>query len=456
MGKKKSYDLSEDSKIREVSLHHHRFSRFLRFLKEKKAIIEFADYDKVTNEKFTLTYSSDKDKSHLTIENLVSYSLRLSENQANDYIREKLGLDDKHSGGDRVNSMGRIIESITVYYDSGLKNSFPVNIFSKDHLFSYRDFLQIEDRELTTEDKRSNQKLENFILYHPLKESRYRIVAHFDFPTSIPKYIRLFDYSSFPYKKQLYELLYYMEEDSTDLSIPRIESFMNIFRKIDEYYSKPISYDGINIGESTFSPVVDLIIPDHIDFKYAYDKKYSLEKFARLFRDIKLNELSNYYSIESLIKNRYAILWHLTNEKYPVMKWNIELQGILLITALEHKEMFRIVHHVADYIFARLRFELVASAHNNKPNYQEHSITAENLCKVLEDFMFPKGLDATLKINGNSILEGKIIRYPEPDVAIGAYDQKTIYDHLKKMIRDHIIENLYRNLYLPKLRGYKY
>ena len=136
---KKAQDLNEDKSIRSVKLHFHRFSRFLRYLKENDAVIELNVNSGNSKSTFKQIYTAGKHDGNPSIEDLVSDALNISGSMARDYTNRKLGLDDKHSDVDKIYAKGKVIDAITLYLNSdGQKDEMTQRLLSK-HLFAYRD-----------------------------------------------------------------------------------------------------------------------------------------------------------------------------------------------------------------------------------------------------------------------------------------------------------------------------
>ena len=103
---KKAHELNEDKSIRSVKLHFHRFSRFLRYLKENDATFELNVESGNSGSAFKQIYATSNRNGNPSIKDLVSDVLNISGSMARDYINRKLGMVDKHFDVDQIYAAG--------------------------------------------------------------------------------------------------------------------------------------------------------------------------------------------------------------------------------------------------------------------------------------------------------------------------------------------------------------
>ena len=103
---KKVHELNEDKSIHSVKPHFHRFSRFLRYLKENDATFELNVESGNSGSAFKQLYTASKRYGIPSLEGLVSDVLNISGSMARDYINRKLGMVDKHFDVDQIYAAG--------------------------------------------------------------------------------------------------------------------------------------------------------------------------------------------------------------------------------------------------------------------------------------------------------------------------------------------------------------
>lgn len=439
---KKVQDLNEDKSIRSVKLHFHRFSRFLRYLKENDAVIELKVESDQSGLSFKQIYTASKRDGNPSIEDLVADALNISGSMARDYTNRRLGMDDKHSDGDKIYATGKVIEAITMYLDSdGPKDEDTQRLLSS-RLFAKRDGSSVEP---------FLEYNKNFYPFGSTEQKK-------------PLYLAS-EYKAF--QKMVVEslrLLPVWMNDLTPENLPE-HHFRPLFRQLSSVYGNTLTP---NVKTGTFGLIRilkkleslycefngsnranQLLIPGYIDFSIPFNKDHAMAASRSIFREKLDVQQINGLTLEEILLYRYEILWRIQEEQIYLSEFGNCIHGALLLTMAEFVAYEMLIDNAVEKVLRDLRFVIYYSDLNHGPNLQQDSINLSEVSEILSRYNFRNGLESSIDISGSNLLNTSILKFPEPHVAKGGYPVHVIEGLIKRALKDHFDTRVRADLNFP-------
>lgn len=439
---KKVQDLNEDKSIRSVKLHFHRFSRFLRYLKENDATIELHVESGHSGSTFKQIYTASKRDGNPSIEDLVSDALNISGSMARDYTNRKLGMDDKHSDVDKIYATGKVIDAITMYLNSdGLKDEMTQRLLSK-HLFA----------------NRAGNSVEPFLEYHKnlnpfgCSDQRQPVYLADEFKAFqtlvveslklLPAWMNDLTPENVPDHK-FRPLIGQLSSVYGNTLTPNVKTgtfgLIRILKKIETLYSE--------FNQSELSK--QLLIPGYIDFSIPFNKDHALSSSRSVFGERLDVQYVNNQSLEEVLPYRYEILWSIQEEQIHISQFGNFVHGLLLLTMAEFVAYEMLIDSAVDKVLQDLRFVIYYSDLNHGPNLQQDSLNLSEVAEILSLYNFRNGLENSIEISGSNILNTSVLKFPEPHVAKGGYPPLVIEGLVKKALKDHFDRRVRAELNFP-------
>ncbi|MCH8547386.1 MAG: hypothetical protein LAT80_00825 [Balneolaceae bacterium] len=436
---KKAQDLNEDISIRNVKLHFHRFSRFLRYLKENDAVIELSVESGSADQKYQQVYTARKRDGNPSIEDLVSDALNISGSMARDYTNRKLGLDDRHSDADKIYATGQVIDAITMYLNSdGPKDEENQRLLSKQ-LFSNRKggvqtpwefHKQFNPFGLKKKTDRSIYLLSEF------KSFQDNIVLALQ---AIPTVIVDLSHRNDP-SVLFSTLLKELRAIYGDRLAPSFKTgsfgLIRSLKRIEQYYTDFQHSDNPD----------QLLFPGYIDFTIPHSKNLALSSSNSIFSEKLTAQHIRDLTLEETILYRYEILWSILEEDIPLSECGTFVHAVLLLTDSESLAFELLITDAVEKILQDLRFVIYYSDLHHGPNLQQDSLTLADLSEILSRYNFRNGLENSIEISGSNLLNTSILKFPEPHIAKGGYPPLVVEGLFKKALGEHFAQRVKQDL----------
>ncbi len=439
---KKVQHLNEDKSIRSVKLHFHRFSRFLRYLKENDAIIELNVKSDTSKSTFKQVYTASKRDGNPSIEDLVTDALNISGSMARDYTNRKLGIDDKHSDVDKIYATGKVIDAITMYLNSdGHKDEVTQRLLSK-HPFANRDGNCVDPL-------MEYHKYLNPFGCSDQRQPVYLSDQFREFQTMVVQSLKLLpswmndltpgnqlDHQFNPLACQLSSVY---GNTLTPNAKTGTFGLIRILKKIESLYSE--------FNKSELS--TQLLIPGYIDFSIPLNKDHALSSSRSVFGEKMDVQNVNNQTLEDILLYRYEILWSIQEEQIPLSQFGNFIHGVLLLTMAESVSYDMLIYSAVVKVLQDVRFVIYYSDPNYGPNLQQDSLTLSEVSEVLSLYNFRNGLENSIEISGSNLLNTSVLKFPEPHVAKGGYPPLVIEGLVKKALNDHFEDRVKADLNFP-------
>lgn len=467
MSKNDWKDLDEDNDIKWVNIHLHRFARFIRFLKHHEATIEIKQTDEATNETHTNLYTSKSRDGNPSLKDLLIQSIGAPPSYWNTLTSRKLGLDDRHTDGDRRTEPGKVIEAISF------------SLGEVDSLSSDQGSYLVSEEPFST----------RHTGYHQLtKYTSYKVLEKYQRPKEWTHYLTDvyadsagWTASNLPGMLGEYETFQFIGEDFQPFvdyakelarSNPRmylkrgevvvfeygrrLADLLKLLEKMSRYYFKmtvnPNEKDRQKYDrwqEEDWEPEAT-IIPGYWDFYYPHNRENILEYIQE--HEISKNKLLQIteHNLGELIDHRYEILWTLDDMSIPVTEWSTAQQGLLFLVLAEYRAAKETLIWASKKIVKDLRFTVLTSNGDGTPSYQKSAMDLDALSRFLKDYNFVHGLTRTINITDLNILDKVLYRFPDPDAVVEKYSQRKIYEYIEKELKKNFFYRVRDDLYISK------
>lgn len=426
--KKKSHELSEDRNIRLVNIHYHRFARFLRYLRDNDAVITVKE-KRESRPPTEFIFTSPSRDGNPSINDLIAHVLDLDDTSIHDLLSRKIAVDDKHSDGDRVPiEPGKVIEGL-LFNTTTLHKQYDTDIHNLGRIFSAR-----RGRAFSRKQYESFVSLDE-MLPHYSNKTHFAILNKL--PLLISKHItlllktqesflELYLVESFPFYKQLKELL------TTDIEPDVWLLLENIGDYYQTYYNKDETDKSILPGYWDF-----LLLFNREEVKNATGESLLLEQLQRFD-----------FNLENWVKYRYELLWELVEKNVPLASWSAESKALLILAVLEFRAGHSVATRAAETVYLDLNFIILASNGTRKYNFQQISVTTKELAYILPKYHFKNGLKNTIKVQGNNILTDSITKYPESEAIPTTYSDFDIVYEIEDKIERYYFNQVREALHI--------
>ncbi len=435
-GKKRVEDLREDANLRTVKLHFHRLGKFLRYLKQQDAVIELTFPGENGAGKYKQIYTAGKRDGNPSIEDLVAEALNISGSLAREYTSRKLGIDDKHSDGDKIYATGKVIDAITFYSAASDSIDESTDLLATPNAFRVRtqDPLDIDFSYSKSEsDHHSNDE------DHPLKTCFRQFSVY-----AMSNLCKL-------YRRE--KALLYSVQHGTPFT-PELHQLHSMYGNSltpDDEASKKLIEDIQNLGifyyrfidkEKAEYP----ILPDYLDFTVPYCSFHARRSAKEKIGDVAAYLQNPDHTLEDFIPYRYEILWALSRAQYPVSEWPIDCQALLLLAYAEHFATEMMMLDCVDVLMKDLKFIIFSSDDQQGLNLQRDSLSLSELSEVLTRYNFKNGLENTIEIAGTNLLKYSILKFPEPHASKGGYSSLAIEELISKALKRYLDKRIRQDL----------
>ncbi|NBC04887.1 MAG: hypothetical protein GVY20_14430 [Bacteroidetes bacterium] len=439
MGKRKTKHSSQNAKGRGLKLHHYRFVKFIRYLKDHDAEIKIKIKDNSTGETFPLIYNV-AEKGGLTLNSLLVEALNIHPDRAEDYITNKLGPKDTHPDGERFVGLGKVINAIEFYFNSDSPVDEASRLFDGFDPFSIRGITYSVMEEHKKDKEKIKENLKSSFFTEQLASLFYK---EFNKAVQLDKDVggvfqgyNVIDY--FPFNTQLHELDqsyrksgFSIEPDKKILKFERM-----LYEMIEEYQRM-----AENLKHPQFMPsYIDFIIPKSRDDMFLYHAKEPTTSH--------LIENGNFKTFDELIDYRYELIWRLTDEVEDVNNWPLHIQTLLLLTYYEYAAIEMVIKWLVVTSGNDVRFIVYGSDNGTTLKAQQDSLTADRLSRLLSKYHFKNGLADTFEIKDKQILKHYLSLYPEPHAVKHHNTSKDIEDALLTEIHSYLEEMYVKGLNL--------
>jgi len=439
-GKKRVETLNENISIRTVKLHFHRFGKFLRYLKQQNAVIEL-DAPGSTHQSGShkLVYTANKRDGNPAIEDLVAEALNISESLAREYTSRKMGIDDRHSDGDKIYSTGRMIDAVSFYTGSNPIGEGP-DLFSNPHAFKVRSADPFDSS--FSYSKEATDPSTSF-MDHPLHSCFRQFAVHVIMNLSdLYRRERALLYSvqhGSPFTIELQQLQYIYGDSVTPVREASAELIKNI-QDLESYY---YSFSEKKCMDYPF-------MADYLDFTIPCSSFHARQSTQQNIGDIVSFLRNPDHSLRDFIPYRYEILWALSTARFPVPDWPSECHALLLLSHAEHVSSQMMILDCVDFLLKGLTFIIFSGDEPDALNLQRDSLSLPELSDILTRYNFRNGLENSIEISGTNILNTSIYKYPEPHAAKGGYSKVMIQGIITRRLKNHLETRIRKDLYYPE------
>jgi hypothetical protein len=432
---KKVQDLNEDKSIRSVKLHFHRFSRFLRYLKENDAIIELNVESGSSGSVFKQIYTASKRDGNPTIEDLVSDALNISGMKAREYTSRKLGIDDKHSDVDKIYATEKVIDAVTFYSESHDPIDESEDMYTAAHTFAVRAVDAVQGNADGGEQGYNPNR--HHPLSEPFKMFPIYVLSELSDLTRGGKSLKHLSDPGEPFiieMKQLeriYEGPLTAEDESSGQLIKAI-------RDIEGYFYR------FSSQQRPSQP----ILPDYPDFKIAHHYLSAYRSLEENIPDLPAFLQNPENTLADFLPYRYEILWKLAVSQYPVQHWPIHCHALLLLAHVEHVATRCMLLSCVDSLIEDLKFIIYSTDDQQSLNLQRDSISMSELAEILTRYNLREGLEKSIQVSGRNVLSTPVFQFPEPHAAKGAYSSTAIEEWLGKILRNYLDQRIRNDLFI--------
>lgn len=423
--KKKSVsELSDDSSKRRVKLHFHRFAKFLRYLRENRAVIKLYKGDGIRGEIEYTYYSKFKKPSNEspTIKKLVAEALNDDEKKVNDYYRTRLGTDDTIVDNEHAKKdIRKIISGVTYYLKSDGAIDEKTNTLSKKN--KYDDF-----------DLKKTIIWDSYFKKHFLSFHEYfelSIKAIFENGQSLPineieASFQSFDKSFLNLAKSLLALYYSKYETRHDLiNSKESEEYLNKFREFISFYKDSLTKDD------------DVQIPFYKYYGDIEKRVSSLILLNRQIDDIEKLKISDELPINVLVEHRYAIISFLIESNLELENWKITYHSLLLLILCELFAIHFVLDNCSVDILNNDVMFNVFSTDGEAIEQQRANLNLSELSEILSRYHFNSPIEDFVKINGQNVISSRLHRYPDSHAVQNYLKDSDISNEIYSKLKNH-------------------
>ena len=123
---------------------------------------------------------------------------------------------------------------------------------------------------------------------------------------------------------------------------------------------------------------------------------------------------------------------------------------------LENEMTHKLITYCLHHLFTDLRFIIYTSNDNQVPDFQQDSLTIDELCHILSAYNFKDGLRNTVQVSGINLIKGKLLKFPEHHAAKGSPGVKEIYPVIYEELKRYFYIWISDDLNIPPRFRYRY
>ena len=430
--------MNEDKSIRSVKLHFHRFSRFLRYLKENGAVIELNLESGNSGSTFKQIYTASKRDGNPSIEDLVSDALNISGTKAREYTSRKLGIDDKHSDVDKIYATEKVIDAVTFYSASHDPIDESEDMYTAAHPFAVRSVEAVQGNK---GDGDGGEQGYNSNRHHPLSEPFKMFPIYVLSKLSdLTRGGKSLKHLSNPDELFIIEMkqLEGIYGDSLTIEDEKSGELKKALHEIEEYFYK------FSCQQRPSQP----ILPDYPDFKIAHHYLSAYRSLEENIPDLPAFLQNPENTMADFLTYRYEILWKLAVSQYPVQHWPIHCHALLLLAHAEYVATRCMLLSCVDELINDLKFIIYSTDDQQSLNLQRDSISMSELAEILTRYNLREGLEKNIQVSGTNLLLTPVFQFPEPHAAKGAYSSTVIEEWLRKILRTYLDQRIRNDLFI--------
>lgn len=443
MSKKKSNKLSEED--REVGLHLFRFAKFLRYLKENKAVIKATD----PNSGRQVTYRYDNTSSGSSLKNLVTVALEIDDDYAYDLLTRKLTSSDTQSNKERMRGDGDMLYGITVHKtvsDDPDDPQIPINSINYQyyHRKSYLKPPRFDLSTTITETNNERDKRREFTIDHELQEVLRNYInasiEGFVLDDDFAGRMTGVDFVQFPvFESQILQLKEILNEEKEKKDEGKSnQSVEHKLLKLARVYNQVLERHNIQ----------NSIIPYYRDFAVLSEDGF-IDESIKLHFDNNPEEFlegAKSFLPEDLIYFRYEILYKQIAKQENVREWPTQFQALLMFCNYELEGMHVLLRELINNELSRMRYTVLTKDSYKDGRYQQSNLSSNQLHDVLKEYDINEPVENIFDLSGNHIMSTELYKYPEKYAVDYNYSRSEIQVMLSRILKDFISTRLFENL----------